>query len=273
MAKNEIATVADEAGVPAYLQNVKPMQADNFDSSDVVIPNVKLLQGLSEEVSTFPDAKAGIFWHTGADMALGESIRFIIVSRRKKYILQAPLEDGQGILARSDDAVVWDRMGSWQVKVDKKTTVTWAINDLDVARSGLTQWGTSDPDDENSPPAATLVYEYLVMLPDYPELGPALIRLARSAIRKAKKGLNDKILLQKNNGRPMQALVFAAKSVTETSDSGPYNNWSFTSSGFASEPQFRDATRLSETLTSYRVADEVVEAEGSSATTSKDAAF
>jgi len=248
--------IVTQETVPAYLANLSVGAADNFDNSDATIPKVKLLQSTSGECSTFDTAKSGHFWHTGADQSFGDSFRFVIASRRKKYLLIAPIEDGQGVLARSEDGKTWDRTGSWQVKIDKKTTVAWEIKDLDVLKSGLTNWGTSDPSDPNSSPAATLVYEYLVLMPDFPDLGPAVVSLARSAIRKAKKGLNDKIQLQRGNGRPLQSLLFNAKAVADSSDSGPYNNWSFTSAGFADQELYQRAVNLSELLSEYVVKDE-----------------
>ena len=255
--KNEVAIVEPNSSLPDYLRTGMLINDDdNFDSSDVSIPMVKLLQGLSNECTQFAEAKAGNFWHTGVDMSLGSSFKFVVASRRKKYLLIAPIADGQGVLARSDDAKTWDRKGSWEVKIDKKNKATWNINSLDVAQSGLTEWGTSNPDDENSPPAATLVYEYLVLLPDYPEVGPAVVSLARSAIKKAKRGLNDKIQLHRNNGRPLQSITFMAKAVEEASDSGAYNNWSFTSAGFASEDVYKQALAVSKLLANYSVKNE-----------------
>lgn len=250
--------------LPTYLVDAKLGPQDNFDSSDVILPRIKLLQGISPEVTDFDDAKSGCFWHTGADTNLGDTMRFVIISRRKKYLLSAPLDDGQGVLARSDDAKTWDRKGSWQVKVDKKTTATWTIDTLDVAQSGLANWGTFDPEDPNSPPAATLVYEYLVLLPDHLDLGPVVISLSRSAIRKAKKGLNDKIDFQRGFGRPLQSLVFSAKSTQEQSPAGSYNNWSFVSAGFASEEIYRMAKEMADNMADYSVNDESIE-EASSA--------
>lgn len=257
MSKTEL-TTTEEGSVPAYLQNVNAgTQTDNFDASDVAIPQIKLLQGSSTEVSEHDNAKPGNFWHTGMDIDLGDSLKFIVCSRRKRYLLQAPLDDGQGILARAEDAKTWDRTGSWKVKIDKKTTATWTIDDLDVMKSGLTKFGTSDPEDENSPPAATLFYEYLVLLPDHLDLGPAVISVARSAIKKAKKGLNDKISLQAQNGRPLQSLTFSAKSVTEQNSSNQdFNNWQFTSAGFAPEEQYNKAVQIASDLADYKVQDE-----------------
>src|SRR5690349_13800467 len=179
---------------------------DNFDSTDVAIPRIKLLQGLSEECTSFDSAKQGMFWHTGVDMSLGDNFSFIVISRKKKYLLVAPLQDGQGILARADDCVNWvPQVGTFTVKVGGKQ-VQWTLKPT-VVESGLDKWGSSVPDDSNSPPAATLFYEYLVLLPDHLDLGPAVMMLQRTQIKKARKGLNDKIAMHEGAGRPMQALV------------------------------------------------------------------
>lgn len=257
---NEVANVSsDDSQLPAYLQTGnKVVNNDNFDSSDVVIPRIKLLQGISPEVEQFNDAKSGNYWHTGLDMNLGAEMRFIVADRRKKYLLQAPIQDGQGLLARSDDARRWDRLGSWQVKIKgQKNPVTWEIKDLDVEKSGMTSWGTSIPGDEDSPPAATLFYDYLVFLPDHLELGPAVISLARSQIKKAKKGLNDKISMHATNGRPMQALIFQAGVVEETADGQSFKNWSFRSAGFVQdESLYNTVLEHRGALANLRIQDE-----------------
>lgn len=261
MTKENIPAVAgkQDSQLPAYLQSGGYQNADdNFDSSDVVIPRIKLLQGISPELQQFDAAKIGEFWHSGMDVNLGPKLRFVVADRRKKYLLSAPLEDGQGVLARADDAKTWDRLGSWQIKMKGvKQPITWAITSQDVMESGLTSWGTSNPDDEDSGPAATLFYDYLVFLPDHLDLGPAVISLARSSIRKAKKGLNDKIALHASNKRPMQALVFEASSVDEQSDSGGFKNWQFTSAGFnMDEDLFTMAREHIGALASVKVQDE-----------------
>lgn len=259
MAKNAVQK-KDDAGVPAYLADQQVDNRDNFDQTDIVIPRIKLLQALSTECETFNDARPGHFWHTGFDRDLGEQVDFVVASRRKKLLLVAPMEDGQGILARSEDFRTWDRLGSWQVKIKGvKQPVTWEIDNLDVAKSGLDKWGTYNPGDENSPPAATLFYEYLVLLPEHPDLSPVVLSLTRSAIRKAKKGLNDKIDLQakSSNKIPQQALVFRATAGDDkNSDGQSFKNWTFMMNGFAPKDVFDAAVGLKDTMTSYSVQGE-----------------
>lgn len=265
-AKTDVALAAPtDKDLPAYLQGAGYKNEDNFDSSDIVIPRIKLIQGLSTEHETYPGvARTGEFWHTGVDENLGPEITFVIADRRKKYLLQTPIADGQGILARADNAKTWDTTGSWQVKIKgQKNPVTWEIKDLDVEKSGLTGWGTSIPGDEDSPPAATLFYDYLVFLPSRLDLGPAVISLARSQIKKGKKGLNDKISLHANNGRPMQALLFKATSIDDSADGQDFKNWNFTSAGFnMDEKLFNMAREHVGALGRLKIADEGVSESG-----------
>ena len=138
--------------------------------------------------------------------------------------------------------------------MDKRRTAKWSIKNRDVEASGLTKWGSSDPEDVNSPPAATLFYEYLTLLPERPDLSPVIIMLARSAIKKARKGLNDKIMTHGQHGRPMQALAFVARVVGDVNNDGQkFFNWKFTGAGFATEPQYAEAMRLNEVIGNYVV--------------------
>lgn len=248
----------DPNQVPDWLQQETDANEDNFTSDDVIIPRVKLLQGLSGELEMHDHAKRGHFWHTGLDLDLGEEIRFIVCARRRKYLLTAPIADGQGILARADDAKTWNTLGKWQVKFKGvKNPVTWEIKDYDVEKSGLTKWGTQIPDDPDSPPAATLFYDYLVILPDHPELGPCVLTCQRSQIKQAKKGLNDKIMLHKQNGRPMQGIMFGAKSFDDSSDGQDFKNVIFTGKGFVRDKSLYDmAVGLKDLLSTAKIADE-----------------
>lgn len=256
----DVAVVEDKPSYLAALEEKGAVQSnDNFDSSDVVIPRIKLLQGISPEVTAHDDAESGHFWHTGFDQDLGDELNFLIVSRKKKYLLVAPMDDGQGVLARSEDAVTWDKLGRWEVCLNKehKVMTHWEIADLNVKKSGLADWGTQKEGDDDSPPAATMFYEYVVILPDFPELGAAVISLARSSIKPAKKGLNDKIELQGSAGRPLQALVFRARTTGDQNGAGQaFNNWQFAQNGFAPEELYNKAVALAETMGDYKVQDE-----------------
>ena len=243
----------------AQLANQQANIDDGFSSDDVAIPNIKLIQGLSDEVSE--GIAPGTFYHTGAGEELGDSFEFIICSRRKRYILMPPMNavvDGgttTGLLAQANDGKTWDVTGKWEIQVDKKTRLTWEIKDRDVRASGLADWGSSDPEDPQSPPAATLLYEYVVLLPGHYDWGPAVMLLTRTALKRARKGLNDKILMHQNNGRPMQSLIFNA-AVTEDSAGAnqDYFNWRFNGAGFVNDMDIINrAIKLQQSVSSMNI--------------------
>jgi len=241
---NELATVG-ASSVPAHLQNTsRGTNLQGMDSDDFIVPRIKLLQGISPEVEAFDEAKSGEFWLNVLDISLGERIRFIPINNRKRYLLLPPIGDDRGVLARADDGRTWNTLGTWSIKLKNvRQPVDWVIDDLDVRRSGLAAFGTSNPDDPDSNPAATLFYEYLVWLPDVPELKtPVLLSLARSQAKKAR-DLNGKIEFA---GVPMQGLVFEGVAVTENGAEGPYNNYQFARAGFTTEEQFNMACLFEE---------------------------
>ena len=259
MAKKEVAPRAD--AVPDYLRTAQVDAKDNFDASDVAVPQLQVLNGTSEVCTLHESAQPGMLWHSGADIPLGEAVEFVVVARRKKYLLLAPMEDGRGVLARSDDARKWDRTGTWDVRMKMGTkleTVKWAIEDNDVEKSSVINWGSSNPDDPDSPPAATMFYDYLVLLPEHLELGPVVLSVARSGIKYARKGLNDKIAFHRNAGRPMQGLKFMCRAKQDTNEAGQeYYVPFFSSAGFADEDTYKSATEMAETMADFRVKDEV----------------
>ena len=277
MAKTPVARAADAeetsnlpavaaSNVPSYLQGSNTgSQLAGVDQSDVALPSIRLLQAVSEAVSTFDDASPGIFWHTGFDMPLGKSIDFIICANRKKYMLMAPMTDSRGVLARAEDGVHWQPSeGSFEVKLKNvKKPVVWTLRPT-VEESGLAQYGTFNPEDPDSPPAAVLMYEHLVIMPDFPDLGPTFFTFARSQIKKVRRELYPKIMLHGNAGRPMQALRFRAEAVEEQGAEGSFFNVKFTSAGWATEAEFKQAVDLQKRFGGMKSRDEAdIAGEGS----------
>ena len=246
--------------VPAYLAGTGKEQK-GFDQDDLTVPMIKLLQGLSPEVKENDSAKAGEFWDTGKDEGLGKTIELIPLAFKKRFLLMAPIEDGQGILTRSSDGKTWDSFGEWKVKVDKKTEVVWSVGankdgkPVTVEESGLHKFGSSDPGDPDSPPAATQLYEYLVLPVGSDD--PILLTFARTAIKQAKKGLNSKIASAQGRGVAMQGLVFEARVITETNSAGQeYFNWAFRQLRFATQEEYQQASSLAPQYQDYRYDEE-----------------
>jgi hypothetical protein len=172
--------------LPAFMRNDIDAGKDNLDADDLQIPRLKLIQGVSPELEEFNELRAGNYFHPAAEWIFDEPFRAVVLFMDKRYILWRPRDDGGGILARADDGVHWSPgQGEFEVKLDKKdggATVKWKLAKT-VQQSGLANWGTMNPNDPDSPPAATLMYNYLLAFPDHPDLMPAVMTFQRSAVK------------------------------------------------------------------------------------------
>lgn len=204
-------TPASRSNVPAVKQNLPPVDAGTMSSlpaymrgdidagksritrDDVETPRLKLIQGLSPELQEFDDLRAGHFFHPAAEYIFDRAFRAVPIYFDKRYVLWNPRESGGGILARADDGVHWSpSSGEFKVKLDKKdggAQVTWVIRHPTVEKSGLANWGSMNPNDPNSPPAATMMYNFLLAFPDEPGLMPAVLTFQRSSLRFGKRFL------------------------------------------------------------------------------------
>lgn len=249
----EPAGTALAANVPDYIKGMKNAVLPGVDASDLILPRIKLLQAISTEVETYDAAKAGIFWHNVLGEPIGPEFDFVVCSFRKKYLLMAPLGDPRKILARAEDGVNWTPPnGSWRVKLKNvKEEQTWATKPT-VRESGLDKFGSSVNGDENSKPAAVMIYEYLVYLPERPDISPVVMSLARSQTKKGK-DLNSKISFR---NAPLQSMRFKAQVIEETGEEGAYKNYLFTSAGFVTKDEFDRCLDIAEKFGDYKVADE-----------------
>ncbi len=128
--------------------------------------------------------------------------------------LPAFMQPGGGILARAPDGQNWQpSKGEFTVKLDKKDgghTVTWKLAPT-VQESGLANWGTHNPSDNNSPPAATLMYNFLMAFPDYPDLMPAVLTFQRSSVKHGRKFMTKLMTVR----TPLFGSVFRLQSVED----------------------------------------------------------
>lgn len=232
------------AELPDYLRGDEKTGLESLSKNDFRIPEIKLLQPLSPEVKTFQGvAIPGELWHTGLMKSLGKEFVFIPTILKKRAILWRPKNDnGGGILAVSDDAFTWKRGGDAQFTVklkDIKDPVVWNTM-KNVKQSGLLEFGSSNPGNENSSPAAVLYYEYLNYLPGIEGASPCVQRVYKTGIESAKY-INSYFLLQK---KPIY--VHAIKCfVDEKSKDG--NDWfipRFQPVGYAPKEHFEIAKEM-----------------------------
>lgn len=205
--------------LPAFMRDDVGRGTENLDRDDMEIPRLKLMQGLSPELQEYDQLRPGMFWHTASEHSFGSTFRAVPVFIEKRFMLWNPREAGGGILARADDGVHWSPANTeFTVKLDKKdggATVKWRTADT-VVQSGLANWGSMNPDDSNSPPAATLMYNYLLAFPDNPDLDHAVLTFQRSSVKFGRR-FNTKL---RTIRAPIFGLIFEFSSFQDTNRSG-----------------------------------------------------
>ena len=221
IAKKESTSISAE--VPDYLADYAGQGTENV-SDLTIVPRIKLLQGLSPEVVDSGE-RAGEFWHTVGEASLGSNIQMVPVYVSQSVLLWRPRKDGGGILARADNGKHWDRPNeSFQVTLDNKKEVTWNTG-KSVHQSGLIDWGSSNPDDKRSNPAATRMINIIAMFPEQMDMSPAVISLSRSSFKIGTQFVT-KLTMSK---LPTWARVFNMESVKDRNPDGDsYFNWKFT---------------------------------------------
>lgn len=237
-------TKAQGDQIPDYLRGYQKASIGNTDSTDRILPRIKLLQAISPEITDFAEfAKAGQFWHAIAQGNLGPTFEAIPIVIRKSYILWAPRSDDRGILARAMDAVHWEPAdATFTVKPKGSANQVTYKTAKTVAESKLDQFGTSIPGDPNSPPAASLTYNMMWWLPKFPELSPSVIINTRSSIKPMQQ------LLSRIDAKPVPHFVqkYTIGSVQQKGQEGPFFNFTYTGNGFASSEEAKVTAELYE---------------------------
>lgn len=263
-AANPVAPVKENA-LPAHLQSRKQERFGNTDSSDIIIPRVKLLQAISPELDAFDDAKKGNFWHNIASINMGPELIGIPILLQKSYVLWAPRGDDRGILARSDDAIHWDQPAGMEFEVQPKGSpgkVKYILGETIHTKGpkgepALSEFGSSIPGNMKSPPAAALTYRFLWYFPDWSNLSPGVILNTRSSVRPGKE------LINKIDYRGVDSFGqrFKIGTVQEQGDEGPFFNYTYTADGFASKEEYDTCEELYNRFkgVSWRAADEGVD--------------
>lgn len=242
---------------PDYLpEAVNNTGMGNLDKDDYKTPRIILLQGLSPELEAFPGiARKDQFWHTGLNINLGSEFVFVPAVVNKRVILFRPRGDqGGGILAFSRDGKNWDTGGNSEFKIKlkgKKETVTWKTG-KSVLGSKLTEFGSSDPDTDNSAPAATTIYEYLGYLPKHPELSPCVISVSKTGLPNGK-SFNTSLAMLVRSGTPVYAVAVRCFADSMHNDDGEWTVPNFQPIGKVQKATYELVKEISDKYSDYRV--------------------
>lgn len=232
----------------------KGMEALGKD--DIKTPTIVLLQALSPQIKTYQGvAFPGEFWHTGMNVSLGASFNFVTALISKRVILFRPREDqGGGILAFSRDGKTWQTGGNSEFRVKlkgKKETVVWKTG-KDVISSKLTDFGTMDPEDRESPPAAMTSYEYLVYLINNPELSPVVIRASKTALPSGK-ALNTSLMTLAKANKPIQSVAINCSVENKKNDIGEWTIPIFKTVGYVPKNIYLAAVEMADKYGDYNI--------------------
>lgn len=242
---------ASMPAIPDFMKQYAGLGSERISATDVQVPRVKLMQATSKELDSFDWIRRGQFLHDLLEVNLNElaaksgapdgSIPVVPLYIDQRFILWRPLETGGGILARADDGVHWNPPNAtFEVQLPPKmggTNVRWKTADT-VAKSGLDQWGTTNPADPNSPPAGTRMYNIVVAFPTMLDIVPAVVTLQRSAISVARRFLGK----LKVTRAPSFGLIFNMRAVKDSNAVGQeFFNYEFQSAGMVNdEALFRE---------------------------------
>jgi hypothetical protein len=240
--------------MPDYLKSAGATALDtNFTKDDMLRPVIRLTQSNSPQVKEFK-APLGEFWHSNGEN-LGNEILFVVLAAKRKYIIYGPRNSDKPILARAEDGSTWDKPNTRLEFFAKDSKKPLVINTRDsVEASGLAEFGTSDPSDPDSSPVATLLYEFLVLLPERLDLGPAVFTLSRTQIGPGRR----LVTMVQTRGRTtnIHACAFIGRVVeAQNSDGDDYYNYAFQSAGFVSEEIMKEAVAMSKAFSNYKVSD------------------
>lgn len=186
---------ADENAVPAFLQGKQRTDKTNLDAKDLTIPRIKVAQDQSPEVKAGDVARGSLFLNvTGEELAVfGKPLVFIPIIASKEYILWRDQQDGGGgLLARARPVIEegrvrykWDKPNAtFTTKIKNVVPVSWSTGAY-IDEDGLDQWGTQIEGNADSPPAASVHYNYLVMLPEHGNV-MAAFSLSKTQVKRAK---------------------------------------------------------------------------------------
>lgn len=227
--RREVTVRHDEALIPGF---------GNVTAKDMIVPRLSLLQGMSPLVQEDPRTYfPGEWYHSVLGEVMGKSLKVVPLQVQRSLELWAPREMNIGLLARSTDGIHWDKPHEkFQVIVNKRKVV-WDTKGS-VGESGLADWGSSDPSDPKSPPAATLTYRTAFFLVEHPELGPCLMISAKTAAR----GVQDlitRVQARHLGGTPFYAQQYQLASIEQTKNNNKWYVPTFRNDGNVTDSNLR----------------------------------
>lgn len=243
---------------------------DSIDSSDLIIPRVALMQGISPAVMA-GNAENGEFYHTINEVGMGILLQVVPILHRRQWTLWRPLHQGGGVIARASDGAHWDNDFDVEVAPYKdfpKKVVRYSAKAGDVVSRdvGLGKWGSADPENPDSGPAATLSHILLMCSLEHIDMGPFVVFLQKSSERAAKMLLTK---IKMDTQTPIYGQVYKMSGTQAQNNAGQeYNQYAFQRDGWVPSEElylkFKEMHEMYKT-TQFRTNDDDAQTEGGDA--------
>lgn len=145
----------------------------HLDASEILIPRLRLAQGLTQEVMN-GDVKAGVWLLMGQKPT--DKVELVVLAMGRARELRDMKADGQPILCQSPDGI-------------------WGTGDPggECAKCPMAQWGTGGQRGKNSPPPCTGIYSYQCYSLTHQQL--CLLEFKRTGLNTAKQ-INTMIMMR-----------------------------------------------------------------------------
>jgi hypothetical protein len=254
--------VRQEAPPPAVRDPRRFRRFGNIGVTDMEIPALWILHALSKVVKANRDLEPGNFFHSILEQDLGDELEVVVLLVHHHVRLETPKDPRGGLpvtLAKAMDGKHWDKPNQrFEVQFPSGKKGEY-FTGKDVESSGLLEWGTSDPGNPNSVPAARHVYTVVLRILKPRIEGPILYSGSVSTNKKIMQ-LNSKIDLRMAAGvEPVRQIY---RLTTEERQGPQGGNWfvpNFTAAGELPEDDprveefFLQAERLNELYPSIKV--------------------
>jgi hypothetical protein len=180
-----------DSPIPDFMRSYKGgLGTEQIGADAVEVPRLLLTQALSPQVES-GDARPSDWWHNVAEENLGRELLIVPCHCSLSAILFRPRSNGGGVLARTRDMQTWTPPNTtFEVELQSGKRVQWNTK-ATVAASGLIEWGTEDPSDPRSAPAATQFLNVVAYLVDHPDLSPVVLSFSRSSWKVGKKFMSQ----------------------------------------------------------------------------------
>lgn len=250
----ELAALDEANTLPDYITGKESTGLEALGREDFKVQRIKLLQPMSPEVRAFSGkALPTEFWHTGANVSLGLEFYATPIIVNKKVILFPPRDSGDDrfILAFSRDGLKWDTGGNqkFEVTLKDKTKVVW---DTHQSPAKMSDFGSSNPADSNSQPAAMRYYEYLLYLRDYPDLSPVVLSAFRTGLSNAM-SFNTFLASRARKGIPINCSIIKFFSQEKSENKNVWHVTGFQPAGNAPREIYEITEKMKEQHIDYDV--------------------